>query len=132
MQKLIGDDFDIVNWNWSVILIFLSGKIITKQIFNLITGYVADEDEWNQIFQVAKDNNLMVFCDELYRGSRHDGTALPSAAATYEKAVSLSGVSKVYGLPGIRMGEFCLGWLPGISLRNPRFARSLMQSFPLL
>ena len=76
---------------------------------NLITGYVSDEDEWNQIFQVAKDNNLMVFCDELYRGSRHDGTTLPSAAATYENAVSVSGVSKVYGLPGIRMGEFRLG-----------------------
>ena len=78
--------------------------------FNLITGYVSDEDEWNQIFQVARDNNLMVFCDELYRGSRHDGTTIPSAAATYENAVSLSGVSKVYGLPGIRMGEFWLGW----------------------
>ena len=74
--------------------------------FSSITGYVCDEDQWKQIFQVARDNNLMVFSDELYRGSRHDGTTLPSAAATYENAVSLSGVSKVYGLPGIRMGEF--------------------------
>ena len=82
------------------------GKLDRKISFKkpTLTGYVPSLEEWNKILQIAKDHNLIVFSDELYRGSTHDGSILPSAAALYEHAVALSGVSKVYGLPGIRMG----------------------------
>lgn len=51
----------------------------------------------------------------MYRGLEKDGAAprLRAAADAYERGVSLSGLSKVYGLPGLR-----LGWL---SCRDPAF-----------
>ncbi len=39
---------------------------------------------------------------------RDPGARLPAAAECYERGVSLSGMSKALGMPGIRIGESTL------------------------
>jgi aspartate/methionine/tyrosine aminotransferase len=59
------------------------------------------------VLDLAKRQDLYVFCDEVYRELEHDPAArLPAGCDLYDRAVSLSSVSKTYGLPGLR-----LGWL---------------------
>lgn len=46
-----------------------------------------------------------LFVDEMYKWLEHKGReTLPSACAMYPKGISLGGVSKSLGLPGIRIG----------------------------
>ena len=46
-----------------------------------------------------------MFSDEMYRGLELDfDKKLPSACEIYDHAIVLSGMSKVYGMPGIRVG----------------------------
>ena len=51
--------------------------------------------------------DIWLFCDEMYRGLEYSpADRLPSASTRYERAVSLWGMSKTFGLAGLR-----LGWL---------------------
>ncbi|NCC96714.1 MAG: aminotransferase class I/II-fold pyridoxal phosphate-dependent enzyme [Synergistales bacterium] len=69
------------------------------------TGFHPTEREFRKILEIAAKNGIWVFSDEMYRGLEPSpGTRLPSAAEVYPKAISLSGLSKSYGLPGLRMG----------------------------
>jgi aspartate/methionine/tyrosine aminotransferase len=53
---------------------------------------------------MAESSGARVFCDEMYRGLEFSGDPLPSAAEVSNTAVALSGLSKTYALPGLRMG----------------------------
>ena len=71
------------------------------------TGYLPDQATVRQILELARRHGLVVFSDEMYRGLELDPLArLPAVCDLYENSVSLSGLSKAYGLPGLR-----LGWL---------------------
>ncbi|MFM7427233.1 MAG: aminotransferase class I/II-fold pyridoxal phosphate-dependent enzyme [Elainella sp.] len=69
------------------------------------TGYVMDQAEWRQLVEIARQHDLILFADEIYRflELRPEDT-LPAACDLYENAVSLSGLSKTYGLAGLRIG----------------------------
>jgi aspartate/methionine/tyrosine aminotransferase len=59
----------------------------------------------DEILDAAAEANAYLFSDEMYRGLEHEpARQLPAAADLYEKAVSLSGLSKAYALPGLRIG----------------------------
>jgi aspartate/methionine/tyrosine aminotransferase len=45
-----------------------------------------------------------VIADEIYRGAELDGRDTPSVWGRYERAIVTSGLSKAYGLPGLRIG----------------------------
>merc|ERR1711904_503540 len=47
-----------------------------------------------------------LFMDELYRGLEHESEIPPPGVCEvgYDRAISLGGMSKVYGMPGIRIG----------------------------
>jgi aspartate/methionine/tyrosine aminotransferase len=71
------------------------------------TGLLMPKPIYESVMQLAGKHGITVFCDEVYRELEHDPAArLPAACDVYEHAVSLGSMSKVYGLPGLR-----LGWL---------------------
>ena len=69
------------------------------------TGFLLTPQQLNELAAIVKQYDLWLFYDEMYYGLVHSGTLpIPSAADVYEKAIVLSGLSKTYGLPGLRTG----------------------------
>lgn len=55
--------------------------------------------------EIARGCGAYVFADEMYRCLELDPSdRLPAAADVYERAVSLGGLSKNAGMPGLRIG----------------------------
>ena len=83
------------------------------------TGYLFTPAEFETILQLAERHRTWLFCDEMYHGLEYDpARRLPSASARYEQAISLWGMSKTFGLPGLR-----IGWL---ALQDQALLQSLM------
>jgi aspartate/methionine/tyrosine aminotransferase len=71
------------------------------------TGLLMPRSIFNAVLKLASRHGIYVFSDEVYRELEHDpSTRLPAASDLYDRALSLSSVSKSYGLPGLR-----LAWL---------------------
>ncbi|MBI5538245.1 MAG: aminotransferase class I/II-fold pyridoxal phosphate-dependent enzyme [Deltaproteobacteria bacterium] len=69
------------------------------------TGYLPCREEFDELVQIARQAGVHLFSDEMYRFAEHDESArLPSAAEAYERGVALGGLSKAFGLPGLRVG----------------------------
>ncbi|MGD8404696.1 MAG: pyridoxal phosphate-dependent aminotransferase [Anaerolineales bacterium] len=69
------------------------------------TGYLPTQDQLNELGKIAEQHDLILFCDEMYFDLVYSGTAsIRSAADVTRNAVVLSGLSKTYGLPGLRTG----------------------------
>ena len=69
------------------------------------TGFLPTNEEFQTIIDIAQRHNTWLFCDEMYRGLELNGAdSLPSAVDQYQRAIILSGLSKTYGLPGLRSG----------------------------
>jgi aspartate/methionine/tyrosine aminotransferase len=67
------------------------------------TGMLMTEDELNTLITVAEKNNIWLLVDETYRDACFK-TPYPVMAAKSSKVISVSSLSKAYGLPGLRMG----------------------------
>ena len=69
------------------------------------TGSLPSREDFDEIVKVVRDNGLYLFSDEMYRLLEFDpADKLPSAVDVYKDAVALSGMSKVFGLAGLRIG----------------------------
>ena len=69
------------------------------------TGALPCQADFARIIELARSHDLILFSDEIYRFAEHDpGLRLPSACEVYEKAVVLGGLSKCFGVPGLRVG----------------------------
>jgi aspartate/methionine/tyrosine aminotransferase len=69
------------------------------------TGAVIEQNDLEKICELAEYYNIPILSDEIYRGLEYKATdRAPPAADLYENAISVAGLSKVYGLPGIRIG----------------------------
>lgn len=69
------------------------------------TGYNFTDTEFDEIINICRKNNLILFSDEVYRLSEYSNqTRLQNAADKYENAISLGVLSKPLGLPGLRIG----------------------------
>jgi aspartate/methionine/tyrosine aminotransferase len=69
------------------------------------TGSHMTHDVQERIVELAREHELVLFSDEVYRGLEHDPAGrLPAACDLYERAISLGTVSKAHGLPGLRTG----------------------------
>jgi aspartate/methionine/tyrosine aminotransferase len=69
------------------------------------TGAVLSPAGQRRIIEIADSCGAYLFSDEVYRGLEFDpADRLPAAADLYPRAISLGGLSKAYGLPGVRLG----------------------------
>ncbi len=69
------------------------------------TGYLMRREDYEAVHQIAQENNLLLFSDEVYRESEYDSAArLPAACDFGDHTVSLGVTSKTYGLAGLRIG----------------------------
>jgi aspartate/methionine/tyrosine aminotransferase len=69
------------------------------------TGFHFSKEEQQAIIHIARANNIIIFCDEVYRELEHAPEyAIPAFADIYENGVSVGVMSKTYGLPGLRIG----------------------------
>ena len=67
------------------------------------TGACLCEREIKELVTLAEDNDIKLLVDETYRDMLF-GEPLPLAAIYSPNVISVSSLSKTYGLPGIRMG----------------------------
>jgi len=69
------------------------------------TGHIPPLPDFEAIVGLARQRGIHLLSDEMYRFLEiEEGATLPAACELYERAVSLSGMSKVFGLPGLRIG----------------------------
>ena len=69
------------------------------------TGFLPSPSMQQELASIVEAHNLWLFYDEMYSGLVHSGTTpIPSAADVTKKSIVLSGLSKTYGLPGLRTG----------------------------
>jgi aspartate/methionine/tyrosine aminotransferase len=79
------------------------------------SGHVLSADACTRILQRASEVGAWVLADEVYQGAERSGVTTPSFWGRYERLVVVNGLSKAYGLPGLR-----IGWV----VAEPTFAES--------
>lgn len=68
------------------------------------TGARLTAAELDGIAAIAERHNAWILADEIYRGAEVDGCETATMWGRYERTVVTSGLSKAYGLPGLRIG----------------------------
>lgn len=68
------------------------------------TGARVTEADLDEICRIAGHHGAWVLSDEIYRGAERDGHETASAWGRYERVIVTGGLSKAYGLPGLRIG----------------------------
>jgi aspartate/methionine/tyrosine aminotransferase len=80
-------------------------RLLVVNIPHNPTGYLPSAAEFDAILDLAARHNTWLFCDEMYRGLEYEPAGrLPSASDRYPRAISLWGMSKTFGLAGLRIG----------------------------
>ena len=68
------------------------------------TGARLTDAELDEICRIAGTVGAWVVDDEIYRGAERDANDTPTVWGRYDRAIVSSGLSKAYGLPGLRIG----------------------------
>jgi len=68
------------------------------------TGARFETADLDRIAAVAARHGSWILSDEIYRGAERDGRETPSMWGRYDRTIVTSGLSKAYGLPGLRIG----------------------------
>jgi aspartate/methionine/tyrosine aminotransferase len=68
------------------------------------TGSILSEDAMRAIVRVAEKHGAWLLADEVYRGAELDGRETRSFWGLYDRLLVTCGLSKAYGLPGLRIG----------------------------
>lgn len=78
-------------------------KLVSLTHPNNPTGAMVSRETLERIIEFVELHNAYLLFDETYRELTFNGK-LPAAASLSPKAISISSMSKAYGLPGIRIG----------------------------
>jgi aspartate/methionine/tyrosine aminotransferase len=68
------------------------------------SGHVLSGAARDAIIQGAAKAGAWILADEVYTGAERDGKTTPSFWGKYDKLIIVNGLSKAYGLPGLRIG----------------------------
>ncbi len=79
-------------------------KLVVVTNPNNPTGHLLSDDARRHIMRRAEEVGAWLLADEVYQGAEHDGIETPSLWGRYERTVIVNGLSKAYGLPGLRIG----------------------------
>ena len=83
-------------------------KIVLVTNPNNPTGAVLDEAEMDAIVRAARRVGAWIVADEVYRGAEVRGETSPTFWGRYDRVLVTAGLSKAFGLPGLRTG-----WIVG-------------------
>ena len=68
------------------------------------TGVRIEADDLDRIAAIAARHGSWILSDEIYRGAERDARETPTIWGRSDRAIVTSGLSKAYGLPGLRIG----------------------------
>ena len=68
------------------------------------TGALMSEQLLREIVEIARSADAWILCDEVYRHLSQEDGWCPSIVDLYEKGISVSSMSKVFSLAGLRLG----------------------------
>jgi hypothetical protein len=83
-------------------------KLIILTNPNNPTGAVLTQEEMRAIIELAQSVGAWILADEVYQNAERIGPRTPSFWGRYDRVISVNGLSKAYGLPGLR-----IGWIIG-------------------
>ena len=112
--RAIGADVDIVDlayvdgWRLDVERLAARVRVGSTRLISVTcphnpTGTMLTEAGLHALVALAERSGAVLLVDETYRDLTH-GDALPMAATLSPRAISVSSMSKAYGLPGLRIG----------------------------
>jgi aspartate/methionine/tyrosine aminotransferase len=78
-------------------------RVISLTYPNNPTGAMISEETLHAVIRLVESRNIFLLFDETYRELAY-GKPLPWAASLSKNVISISSMSKSYGLPGIRTG----------------------------
>lgn len=79
-------------------------KMICINNPNNPTGALMSEQILREIVEIARSADAWILCDEVYRHLSQEDGWWPSIVDLYEKGISVSSMSKVFSLAGLRLG----------------------------
>lgn len=84
-------------------------KLVVANFPHNPTGALPSLDDYQKMIDIVQANGSWFLVDEMYRGLEHPQQGrfvppLPPVAACMPRGISLGGVSKSHGLPGLRIG----------------------------
>jgi aspartate/methionine/tyrosine aminotransferase len=96
-------------WNLDINFLQKSIKKNTKLIIinfpHNPTGFIPEASDFKNIIEIARKNKIYLFSDEMYRYLEFSRSHLyESVGDIFENGITLSGLSKSFGLPGLRIG----------------------------
>jgi aspartate/methionine/tyrosine aminotransferase len=68
------------------------------------TGAILTTGEMEAIVTAAARSGAWILADEIYQGSERSGEMTPTFYGKYDRVIITNGLSKAYGLPGLRIG----------------------------
>ena len=79
-------------------------KVVMVTNPNNPTGSVLAEEEMDAVVAVARRANAWIVSDEVYRGAEVRGGTSPTFWGRHDKVIVTAGLSKAFGMPGLRIG----------------------------
>jgi len=68
------------------------------------TGAVLSDEATDAVIRAAARSGAWIHADEIYQGSERDGWVTPTFWGRHDRVIVTNGLSKAYGLPGLRIG----------------------------
>ncbi len=83
-------------------------KLVVVTNPNNPTGHVLSQQARDVIVERVRATGAWLLADEVYQGAERNGRTTPSFWGSYDRVLVSNGLSKAYGLPGLR-----IGWVVG-------------------